>query len=119
MAVNNKEDLQNAQKYFTNSLDYPGISCDISVRRLRFNKKKSPFQTEDLVFTLNFHPGNEKDAEKAPIMNSLIYVDSAVKHLVESLKNYFDNSKKRLCFFSAHIDGMVSDVFSGARNIHD
>ena len=86
---------------------------------LRITKRKSPFHTEDLVFTLNFRPGSEDDADRLPIMNSLIYVDSAVKHLVESLKNYFDDSQKRLCFFSAHIDGMVSDVFSGSRNIHE
>ena len=117
MAASDKEDLQNAQNYFTKSLDYPTISCDISVRRLRFKKRR--FHTEDLVFSINFHPRNEKDGEDLLIMNSLVYVDSAVKSLVESLKIYFDDSQKRLCFFSAHIDGMVSDVFSGSRNIHE
>ena len=117
MAASDKEDLQNAQNYFTKSLDYPTISCDISVRRLRFKKRR--FHTEDLVFTINFHPGSEKDREDLLIMNSLVYVDSAVKSLVESLKIYFDDSQKRLCFFSAHIDGMVSDVFFGSRNIHE
>ena len=71
------------------------------------------------MFSINFHPGNEKDGEDLLFMNSLVYVDSAVKSLVESLKIYFDDSQKRLCFFSAHIDGMVSDVYSGARNIHE
>ena len=62
------------------------------------------------MFSINFHPGSEKDGEDLLIMNSLVYVDSAVKSLVESLKIYFDDSQKRLCFFSAHKDGLISDV---------
>ena len=69
MVASDKENLQNAQKYFTKSLDYLNIPCDISVRRLRFKKRR--FHTEDLVFSINFHPGSEKDGEDLLIMNNI------------------------------------------------
>ena len=52
-------------------------------------------------------------------MSSLVFVNEAVISLVDKLKNYFDDSKRRFCFFSAHIESMTSDLFSGARNIHE
>ena len=115
----NREDLEAAKENFVQTIDFPNISVNIGVRRLRFKKRKSRFQTEDLVFTLNFYPESQEDAEKILLMACLIYVNEAVISLVDKLKNYFDDSKRRFCFFSAHIDGMTSDLYSGARNIHE
>ena len=119
MASSSREDLEAAKEHFVQTVDFPNISCKIGVRRLNFKKRKSPFLTEDLVFTLNFHPESQNDAEKILIMSSLVFVNEAVISLVDKLKNYFDDSKRRFCFFFAHIELMTSDLFSGARNIHE
>ena len=119
MASGSREDLEAAKEHFVQTVDFPNISCKIGVRRLNFKKRKSPFLTEDLVFTLNFHPESQNAAEKILIMSSLVFVNEAVISLVDKLKNYFDDSKRRFCFFSAHIESMTSDLFSGARNIHE
>ena len=114
MMSRSREDLEAAKEHFVQTIDFPNISVKIGVRRLRSEKRKSRFQTEDLVFTLNFYPESQEDAEKILLMGSLIHVNEAVISLVDKLKNYFDDSKRRFCFFSAHIDGMSSDLYSGA-----
>ena len=119
MASSSREELEAAKEHFVQTVDFPNISCKIGVRRLKFKKRKSPFLTEDLVFTLNFHPESQNAAEKILIMSSLVFVNEAVINLVDKLKDYFDDSKRRFSFFSAHIESMTSDLFSGARNIHE
>ena len=103
MASSSREELEAAKEHFVQTVDFPNISCKIGVRRLNFKKRKSPFLTEDLVFTLNFHPESQNDAEKILIMSSLVFVNEAVISLVEKLKIFSDDSKCMiLLLFCSH-----------------
>ena len=50
-----REDLQAARNEFEGTLRYPQISVDFGVRRLAFTTRQTAFQSQDLVFTMNFH----------------------------------------------------------------
>ena len=116
-AANPKEELAAAKEHFDTTLTYPTISVDIDVRRLRF-KCKTAFHTEDLVFTMNFHH-REGTGGGGLLMGSLISVYQSVKTLVTRLHHWFDDLLRRYIFFSASMDGLVSDIFSGARDIQN
>ena len=93
-----KENLEAVKDHFATVLNYPTITVDIGVRRLRFQTRKSPFHTQDLVFTMNFHY-QEGAAGEGLLMGSLVSVYHAVKSLIVKLKSWFDDSLRRYVFF--------------------
>ena len=66
MANPNREDLQAAREVFHETVRYPEISVDFDVRRLGFTSRQTAFQSEDLVFTMNFH--EIRTGQNMPIM---------------------------------------------------
>ena len=111
MANPNQEDLQATREVFHETVRYPEISVDFDVCRLGFTSRQTAFQSEDLVFTMNFH--EIRTGQNMPIISALIPVYVAVKDLIAKLKRWFNDDKKRFIFMSAYIDGMASDVYSG------
>ena len=77
---NNKEHLETAKNHFESTLVYPSIEVDISVRRRRFKKRLSPFDTEDLVFSLVFR---QQGTGKLPLIGQLLSVYQALKVLID------------------------------------
>ena len=75
-------------------------------------------QPSTLVFTMNFYH-REGTGGGGILMGSLISVYQSVKTLVTRLHRWFDDSLRHYVFFSASMDSLVSDIFSGARDIQN
>ena len=109
---NDKEgDLARAQRTFEGQTQTAELTSSITVRRRRRGLR---FVAQDLLFVIKFE---ESDAGELPILNVLMGIHSTILTLIRKLKNYFNDKKRRLCFFSATMDEMTSPMFSGGRDL--
>ena len=86
----------------------------VTVRRRR---RAKAFQCEDLLFVVEFK--QSATAGNLRLLSVLMTVYSSILELVRKLKVYFDDKKKRYCFFSCSVDGMTSSIYTGAQDLHN
>ena len=110
---NKEHDLGAARKKFESTQTTPTLQVNIIVRRRRRALRHA---ATDLLFVVSF---SESDAGELPVLNCLIVVYESILALIRKLKNYFNDKKRRLCFFSASLNSMTSTVFSGGQNLHN
>ena len=85
---------------------------NITVRR---RKRALRHVATDLLFVVTF---SQSDAGELPVLNCLIGVYEAILTLIRKLKNYFNDQKRRLCFFSTNLKSMKSPTFSGGQDLY-
>ena len=106
-------DLDGAKRSFDSVQRTPTLRAQITVRR---RKRGTRHVAEDLLFVVTF---SQSDAGNLPVLECLLGVHSSIISLIEKLKNFFDDKQRRLCFFSASVDQMVSPMFSGGQDLHN
>ena len=106
-----EHDLEAARKSFESTLSTPTLKVNITVRCRR---RALRHVATDLLFIVTF---SESDAGELPVLSCLIRVYESILTLIRKLKRYFDDQKRRLCFFCANLKSMTSPVFSGGRDL--
>ena len=106
--------MDDARKVFEGSLAYPTLEANFEVRR---RKRASNFCVEDLVFVVEFKRGGQ--GGNLPLLSVMRTVDKVLIQVIQKLKDYFDETQKRYCFFSCSVDSMTSSIYSGMRNLYD
>ena len=110
---NEKErNIDIAKKAFEGVITTPSIESRINVRRY---KRALRFAVEDLLFSLTFH---ESEEGNLVLLDCLQSIYETIKELVQRLKDFFDDKQRRLCFFTATVDNIVSPVLSGGQDLH-
>ena len=106
-------DLSLAQGVFEGTITKPTIEAEIVVRR---RKRGKAFVATDLVFDIQFR---QSTAGNLPVLSCLVSVHQVMLTLIAKLKEFFDDKKRRLAFFSAHVDQMTSSIYSGGVSLHE
>ena len=112
--VNKETNLPHAIGVFEETVIKPTLEATIKVRR---RKRGKAFVAEDLLIEIRF--GKKSASQNLPLMACLISVYEVLMTLVRKLRNYFDNGKRRLCFFSAQAPAMTSPIFSGGQSLFE
>ena len=107
-----EHDLEAAKRNFETTQSTPILKVNIAVRRRR---RALRHVATDLLFVVTF---SESDAGELPVLNCLIGVYETILTLIRKLKNYFNDQKRRLCFFSANLKSMTSPTFSGGQDLY-
>ena len=104
-------DLDAAKAEVESTITTQTVEADITVRRRR---RGTRFTAQDLLFVIQFR---ESDLGPLPVIAVLVSVYHAVITLIRRLRHYFSDEQRRLAFFSASVDSMVSKLYSGARDL--
>ena len=106
--LNKETNLEFAKDVFEETVVKPTLEATIKVRR---RKRATAFAAEDLLIEITF--GEKPTGKNLPLMASLISIYEVLMTLVRKLRHYFDDQKRRLCFFSATTPALVTPIFSG------
>ena len=106
-----ENNLERAQKTFEGENKTKELVTSITVRRRRRGLRHV---AQDLLFVISFR---ESDAGSQPILNVLLGVHESILVLIRKLKRYFNDKKRRLCFFSADLEDLTSPIYGGGRNL--
>ena len=90
-----EHDLEAARRNFETTQSTPNLKVNIAVRRRR---RALRHVATDLLFVVTF---SESDAGELPVLSCLIGVYETILTLIRKLKSYFNDQKRRLCYFSA------------------
>ena len=107
-ALNKETNLEFTMDVFEETVVKPTLEATIKVRR---RKRATVFAAEDLLIEITF--GEKPTGKNLPLMACLISIYEVLMTLVRKLRYYFDDQKRRLCFFSATTPALVTPIFSG------
>ena len=111
--VSKETNLDLAKEVFEKKIPSPRIDAEIVVRR---RKRGKAFVAEDILFEIQFR---QSSSGNLPLLSVVVSVYHVLKEIVEKLKGFYDDKKRRLAFFSSHVDQMTSSIYSGGRSIHE
>ena len=112
--LNKETNLEHAKDVFEDTVCMPTLAATIKVRR---RKRAKNFAAEDLLIEVHF--GEKPSGGNLELMACLISVYEVLMTLVRKLRHYFDDRKRRLCFFSASAPALTTPIFSGGRSLFD
>ena len=104
--------LESAKATFEKSIWKSQVNAEINVRR---RTRGCNFIAEDILYEVNFSRSDEGNLK---LITALISIYHVIIELVRSLKRFYSNKKRRLCFFSCTVPEMVSGIYTGGQNLY-
>ncbi len=83
-------------------------------RRLRADK----FSAEDLLFKINFNSSDSENSD-IPLISVGLTIYYALTEIIQKISKEYDQSKKRLAFFTISTPSMVNSINLGGVDIHN